>query len=116
MRMARNLGILAVIALAITVLPGGDNATSTALTALTMAFLASFAYAIWRGHKENPMMFAALSEGWRAVHWGALGVLAFVVAGTDEMFATGAGTLLWLALLIGSVLALLRVYQEAVSY
>ena len=116
MQMARNLAILAVIALAITVLPGGDDATDTVLTAIQMLFLASLAYFVWRAYKENPMLIDSLSERWRAVAWGAIGILAFLVAGTDEMFNSGAGTLLWLALLIGSVFALVRVVQEARSY
>jgi membrane protease YdiL (CAAX protease family) len=116
MLIVRNLAILAVIALAVTVLPGGKDATDTVLTAIQMLFLASLAYFAWYAHKENPMAVASLSERWRAVHWGALGVLAFLVAGSDEMFNTGAGTLLWLALLVGSILALLRGFQEANSY
>ena len=116
MQFARNIAILAAIALAVTVLPGGDDAANTVVTALQMLFLASLAWFVWMSHKQNPLMVASLSEGWRAVHWGAIGVLAFLVAGTDEMFNTGAGTLLWLALLIGSVFALVRVFQEAQSY
>jgi hypothetical protein len=116
MPLARNLGILALIALAITVLPGGDEATDTVLLALQMLFLASLAYFVWRSHKENPFFDSSLSEQWRAVHWGAIGMLAFLVAGADEMFGTGAGTLLWLGLLIGSVFALVRVFQESRAY
>jgi hypothetical protein len=116
MLLARNLAILAVIALALTVLPGADEATDAVLTAIQMLFLASLAYFVWRAYKERPMMLDSLSEGWRAAQWGALGVLAFIVAGTDEMFSSGAGTLLWIAMVVGSVFTLVRAYQESQTY
>lgn len=116
MLLARNFAIIALIALLLTVLPGGGDATNTVLLALSMCFLASLAYFVWRAHKENPMMIDSLSEGWRAMHWAAIGTLAFLVAGIDEMFDSGAGTLLWIALFAGSIFALVRVFQEARSY
>ena len=116
MQLARNIGILALIALAVTVLPGGDTATSTVLGALTMAFLAALAWFVWVAHRENQMTIDALTESWRALLYGALGLLVFLVAGADEMFATGAGTLGWIALFGLSIFALLRVFQESRTY
>ncbi len=116
MLFARNLGILALIALVLTVVPGGAEATDTVLTALSMVFLASLAYFIWRAHKENAMTLDSLTESWRAVHWGALGMLAFLVAGSDEMFGTGAATLAWIGLFVLSIFALVRVFQESRTY
>lgn len=116
MQLARNIGILALVALAVTVLPGGNTATSTVLGALTMAFLASLAWFVWVSHRENQMTIDALTDGWRALLYGAIGLLVFLVAGADEMFATGAGTLAWIGLFGLSIFALLRVFQESRAY
>lgn len=116
MPLARNVGIMALIALGLTVLPGGGVATSTVLGALTMAFLASLAWFVWVAHKENLLTLDALSEGWRALHFAAIGMLVFLVAGADEMFATGVGTLAWIGLFGLSLFALFRVLQESRAY
>jgi hypothetical protein len=48
--------------------------------------------------------------------YGALGVIALLIAGTDEMFDTEAGTIAWIGLLALSVLAIYRVWTQATSY
>lgn len=116
MPLARNFAILALIALALTVLPGGGEVTTTVLTALTMAFLASLAWFVWQSLRENQFTVNALTEGWRALLFAAIGVLAFLVAGADEMFSSGAGTLGWVGLFVLSIFALVRVFQESRSY
>jgi hypothetical protein len=116
MRLARNFAVIAAIALLLTVLPGGGKVTSTILTALTLAFLGSLAWFVYRAHLDNALTLDSLSEGWRALHFAAIGLLVFLVAGADEMLASGAGTLAWIALLALSVFALVRVFQESRAY
>ena len=43
-------------------------------------------------------------------------MLALLVAGTDKLFSTGGGTVLWILLLAASVVAIWRVWIEANTY
>ncbi len=108
--------MIALIALAITVIPGGDNATETVFTALTMGFLVAIAFFVYRLHQENQLSIYTLSDRWRAVLYGAIGGLALMVAGADEMLETGLGTLAWIAVIALSIYGLVLVYREARSY
>jgi hypothetical protein len=116
MRHARNVVIILALALGVAFLPGGGNAAATMLTALTMGFLvalAAFAYGLYR---QNQLTFATLSDGRRAILFGALGLIALLIAGTDEFFNSGGGTLAWILLLGASVAAIWRIWIEANSY
>ena len=50
MRTARNVAIIMLLALVVAFLPGGGNAATTLLTALTMALLAGIAWMISRAN------------------------------------------------------------------
>ena len=116
MRVARNIAIILVLALGVAFIPGGGNAADTVLTALTMGFLAGIAWLLYTLSRENRLTLATLSDGRRAILYGALGLIALLIAGTDEMFDTGGGTLAWIVLLGISVAAIWRVWIEANTY
>lgn len=113
MRTARNVAIIMLLALVVAFLPGGGNLAETLLTALTMALLAGIAWMIYTVSRENQLTLATLSDGRRAILYGAVGLIALLIAGSDKMFATGGGTLLWIVLLAISVAAIWRVWMEA---
>lgn len=116
MRTARNVAIIMLLALVIAFLPGGGNLAETVLTALTMALLAGIAWMVYIASRENQLTLATLSDGRRAILYGAVGMLALLIAGSDKMFDTGGGTLLWIVLLAASVAAIWRVWMEANSF
>ena len=66
--------------------------------------------------RQNQLTLATLSDGRRAILYGALGMIALLIAGSDEMFSSGGGTLAWLLLLGASVAAIWRIWIEANSY
>jgi hypothetical protein len=116
MRHVRNVAIIAALAAVVAFAPGGGNGADTVLTALTMGFLVAlvaFAYQIYR---ENQLTLVALTDTRRAILFGALGLIVLLIAGTDEFFDTGGGTLAWILLLGGSIAAIWRVWVEARSY
>jgi hypothetical protein len=115
-RAARNIAIIGGVALAVAVLPGGGDAADTVLTALTMGFLAALGFFAYRLYRENQLTIASLSDGQRGILYGALGVIALLIAASDELFDTGVGTLVWIGLLALSVLAIVRVWTQATSY
>jgi len=116
MRTARDVGIIMLLALAVAFAPNGGNVAEAVVTALTMGFLAAIAWTVYVLSRQNQLTLATLSDGRRAILYGALGLLALLVAGTDRLFATGGGTLLWILLLGASIAAIWRVWMEANTY
>ncbi len=119
MRRWRNLrnalivmGLAAVVAFA----PAGGNAADVVVTLITMAFLTAIAWTVYVLSRENQLTLAALSDGRRAILYGALGLILLLIAGTDELFSSGAGTVAWILLLAASVGAIYKVWKEARSY
>jgi hypothetical protein len=115
-RAARNLAIVMLLALGVAFLPGGGNVAEAVITALTMALLAGIAWMIYTLSRENQLTLATLSDGRRAILYGAIGMLALLIAGSDKLFATGGGTLLWIVLLAASIAAIWKVWMEANTY
>jgi hypothetical protein len=116
MRTARDVGIIMLLALAVAFAPNGGNVAEAVFTALTMGFLAAIAWMVYSLSRQNQLTLATLSDGRRAILYGALGLIALLVAGTDTLFATGGGTLLWLLLLGASIVAIWRIWVEANTY
>jgi hypothetical protein len=112
-RTARNVAIIMLLALVVAFLPGGGNAAETLITALTMALLAGIAWMIYTFSRENQLTLATLSDGRRAVLYGSIGLIALLIAGSDKLFSTGGGTLLWILLFAAAVAGIWRVWMEA---
>jgi hypothetical protein len=116
MKHVRNVAIIMGLALGVAFVPGGGNAADTVLTALTMGFLAAIAVFAYTLYRQNQLTMATLSDGRRAILFGALGLIALLIAGTDEFFGTGGGTLAWILLLGAAVAAIWRIWVEANTY
>jgi hypothetical protein len=116
MKHIRNVLIIMVLALGVAFVPGGGNAAETVLTALTMGFLAALAAFVYTLYRQNQLTMATLSDGRRAILFGALGLIALLIAGTDEFFNSGGGTLAWILLLGAAVAAIWRIWVEAHTY
>jgi hypothetical protein len=114
-RAARNVAIIMLLALPIAFLPGGGNVAEALLTALTMGLLAGIAWMIYTLSRQNQLTLATLSDGRRAILYSAVGLIALLIAGTDQLFSSGGGTLLWLLLLAVAVAAIWRVWIDANS-
>lgn len=96
--------------------PGGGNGAEAVVTAIAMGFLAGIAWTVYVLSRQNQLTLATLSDGRRAILYGALGVIALLIAGSDELFATGGGTVAWILLLGASVGAIWWVWVEANPY
>lgn len=116
MRTARNVAIVMVLALGVAFVPGGGNVVDAVFTALTMGFLAGITWMLYTLSRQNQLTLATLSDGRRALFYGAFGMIALLIAGTDKLFTSGGGTLLWILLLGASVAAIWRVWTEANTY
>lgn len=112
----RNVAIIMLLALAITVLPGGDETAETVLVALTMAFMAAIGFFVYRLYREQEMTIASLSDPQRAGLFGAAGAIALLIAGYDELTDFAGGFILWLALIAGAIAAIFLIWRSATSY
>jgi hypothetical protein len=115
-RTVRDIAIVMALALAVAFLPSGGNVAAAILTAITMGFLAALAWMLFVLGRQNQLTLAALSDGRRAILYGALGMIALLIAGADELFSSGGGTLLWILLLGASVAAIWRIWIDANTY
>jgi hypothetical protein len=116
MRALRNAAIVMLLAALVAFAPSGGNAADAILTAITMAFLAAIAWTIFVLSRQNQLTLATLSDGGRALLYGGLGLIALLIAGKDEMFASGGGTLAWILLLGAAIAAIWKVGTEANTY
>jgi hypothetical protein len=116
MRTLRNVAIVMALALGVAFLPSGGNVAEAVLTAITMGFLAALAWMVFVLSRQNQLTLATLSDGRRAILYGAFGMIALLIAGSDELFGSGGGTLLWLLLLGASVAAIWRIWIDAHTY
>jgi hypothetical protein len=115
-RTLRDVAIILVLALVVAFAPNGGNVAETILTAITMGFLAALAWMVFVLGRQNQLTLATLTDARRAILYAALGMLALLIAGSDELFSTGGGTLVWIVLLGASVAAIWRVWIDANSY
>ena len=100
MRAARNIAIIAVIALAITVLPAGGPTLDVILTLITIAFFAAIALLGYRMYREHHFTLDALEPRQRLILYASVGLAFLTFAATQRLFDQGGvGALGWIALL-----------------
>lgn len=116
MRTLRNVAIILLLAFAVAFTPSGGNVAEAILTAITMGFLAAIAWVVFVAGRQNQLTLATLTDARRAILYAALGMIALLIAGSDEMTASGGGTLAWIVLLGASVAAIWRIWIDANSY
>jgi hypothetical protein len=112
-RTARNIAIIALLAVPVAFVPGGGNVADAILTALLIAFLAGIAFMAYTLYRQNQLTFSTLSDSRRAALFGAVGALALLIAGQDEMAETGGGLVIWIGLVIACGFLIFAVWREA---
>jgi hypothetical protein len=115
-RTARNVAIVAPIAAAVFVLPGGGRAANTFEGVLVVAFGVGIAYLGLRLYRENRVALHSLGDRHRGLLYGAIALVLFLVMARARMWQTGLGELLWFTLVGGVVYALLAVYRHWRAY
>src|SRR6266545_3968608 len=106
LRVARNVAIIAVLALVVDLVPGGGNAAEAILTAITIVFMGLIAWTVYVLYRQNQLTWLSLTERQRNAVIVSVGVLALMIAGFDEMLSTGLGTIAWAALVAASAVTL----------
>ena len=115
MRAARNVAIVALIALGFAVLPGGQATLNVILALLSILFFAAIAFLGYRLYREHRFTIEALSTRQRAVLYGAVG-LALLTFVASARLLQGPGILIWLALLAIAAYGVFWVFQSSRRY
>jgi hypothetical protein len=116
-RFAWKFGVVMLVALAFTVLPGGGGALDLALTLLTIVFFASLALLAYRLFREHRFELDSLESRQRLVLYGSIGVALVTFTATNRLFDQGgAGVLVWLALLALCSYGIFWVWTQYRSY
>ncbi len=115
LKVLRNVAIIALLALLLTLLPAGDNITDGVLTALSLILLGAVALLVVRFWQQSSLTRDAMTDRQRGLVYGGLGAIALMVAGTDELFDTGAGTVAWLVIVGLSIWIVFNTWREANS-
>jgi hypothetical protein len=98
--LAWKFGVVALIALALAVLPGGGNALDVVLTALTIVFFAAIALLVARLYRQYRLDLDSLDQNIRLALYGSLAIAVLTFTGTDRLFNSGGGgVLVWFGLL-----------------
>jgi hypothetical protein len=114
-RVARNIAIIALLALVVAAVPGGGNLADGILAALTVAFLVIIGVMGYVAYRQNKLAYVTLDDRQRLILLGALGAIVLMIAGADELLDTGAGVLVWIGVLALSIFGIARVVAESRS-
>ena len=100
MTTAAKFGLIALIALALTVLPGGDATLDVVLTLLTIVFFTAIAWFGYMVFRRNRTEIESLESRQRLVLYSSVGLAFLTFTATNRLFdAGGLGVVAWLALL-----------------
>ncbi len=112
----RNVAIVFVLAALVVLVPGGGTGARVAITAVSLAFLATlgwFASVMYRQHRSE---LYGLGDSRRATLYVAIGVAALTLTATHRMWQTGSGQIAWFVLIIASAYAVVAVVVAARRY
>jgi hypothetical protein len=113
---ARNLGIIALVALVVVVLPGGSTAANFVLAILSLGFIAAIGLLGYRLYMENRFTLWSMSTKHRALLYGGIAVATATLIATSRLWQGGFGVVMWFVLLGGSALAVYHAWTESRRY
>ena len=110
------IAIILALAAAVALLPGGGTAAGAVGTALSIVFLGTLAWFGARLYRENRTALMSLEDRWRAILYGAIGVVVVTLAATSRLWLTSAGVIAWFALLFAAAYALYATWRHSRQY
>ncbi len=117
MKTALQFGIVLLVALAITIVPGGGPALNGLLTVLILGFFVAIGFLGYRLYRENRLTLDALTPRQRLVLYGSVALAFLTFTATDRLFDVGgAGFLGWFALLALCSYGVFWVYTQSQRY
>lgn len=114
--MARNVGIVVVLGVAVWLVPGGGEGADFVLQLLHAIFIVLIALGCGLLYRNFRGEIFALGDLWRFALYAAVGVAVVTVAASGRLFDTGAGAVAWFALIGAASYTLYLVWQRHRSY
>ena len=115
-RTARNVVIVLAIAALVALVQGGQTAANVALQALSLVFLGVIVYFLSIIYRQYRTALYGLGDRRRAMLYVALGVGTLTLTASSKLWATGAGSVVWVLLLAGSAYTVFTVVWSARKY
>lgn len=117
MKFGRKFGIVALVALVFTILPGGGPALTVVLTILTIAFFTMIAMLGHRLYQQFRFELDTLTDRQRLVLYGSIALALLAFCATSRMFGVGAaGVIGWFSALGACSFGLYWVWVQYRSY
>lgn len=113
---ARNIAVIALIALVIVAVPGGGGAADLVGAVISLAFLASIAWFARRLYATNQLTLWSLTTLHRVLLYAALAAAFMAMVAASRLWATGIGILAWFAIVAASAFTAYYVWTEARRY
>ena len=113
---ARNIGIVVLIALVVWLAPGGGEGASFIQQLLNALFIVAMALICGVLYRQYRPEIFGLGDRWRLALYAAVGTAIVTIAASRRLFETGLGALVWVALVGGASYTLYLVWQQYRSY
>jgi len=113
---ARNVLIILALAALVMLVPGGGNASAAILQSLLIAMLGAIAWFGVRLYREHRTDIYSLGDRNRGILYASAGLLALTVTATDRLWATGPGTIVWIALVALACYGVYHVFRVSREY
>ncbi|HEX7291435.1 MAG TPA: hypothetical protein VF250_09945 [Conexibacter sp.] len=112
----RNVLIILALAAVVMLVPGGGNASAGILQALVIAMLGAIAWFGVRLYREHRTDIYSLGDRNRGILYASAGLVALTVTATDRLWATGPGTVVWVALIALACYGVYHVFRSSREY
>ena len=117
MTVARNVGILLVLAAAVAFIPGGGTTAAVAGAVLSTLILVSLVFFVGRLYRDHRLDLEMLGDRWRGLLYGAVAVIVLAMAARPRLREQGdSGTIVWIVLLAGAAYAIYLVWRHYREY
>lgn len=113
---ARNLAIVVVLALAVWLVPGGGEGADLVGRILNAIFIVVAVLIVGNLYRRYRGEIFGLGDQWRFALYAAVGVALLTVSITGRLWSTGAGALVWFALVGSASYTLYVIWQRYRSY
>jgi low affinity Fe/Cu permease len=113
---ARNVAIVVLLAIVVWLVPGGGEGAAFVNQLLGAIFIVLMALGCAIGYRRFRGEIFSLGDTWRFALYAAVGIAIVTFAAARRLFQTGAGTVLWFALIGGASYTLYLVWQRHRSY
>jgi len=117
MSVARNVGIVLVLAAAIAFIPGGGTTADVVGAVLSTLILVSLVFFVGRLYRDHRLDLDILGDRWRGLLYGAVAVIVLAMAARPRLREQGdTGTIVWIVLLASAVYAIYLVWRHHREY